>query len=161
MRQKKFEQKKQEIADVMPDVEKQPSEINKTVSDVKKEFKKSPVVLRKLGQSPILFARARLGLSEGSGIGALQRQGAAQSPTSQRRAKSLDASVISFHRLPPANAFSSKDDTVDLTEEAENKERESENVEKNLLTKQQSIIVENSLNHQYDSTGHHYARNFD
>ncbi|XP_063978977.1 uncharacterized protein LOC135163457, partial [Diachasmimorpha longicaudata] len=72
----------------------------------------SPTSTRKPGDSPMLFAR--LGLSEGSGIGVLERQGAAtQSPISQRRAKSLDAPVVALHKLPPANAFSSKDDTVE------------------------------------------------
>ncbi|XP_011297144.1 uncharacterized protein [Fopius arisanus] len=75
----------------------------------------SPTHSRQPGDSPMLFAR--LGLSEGSGIGVLQRQGATQSPTSQRRAKSLDAPVVALHKLPPVNAFSSKDDTVEEIED--------------------------------------------
>lgn len=115
-----------------------------------------PVVLRKPGQTPILFARARLGLSEGSGIGALQRQGATQSPTSQRRAKSLDAAVISVHRLPPANAFSSKDDTVDVSENMEDKEYAGENeaAQGANASKAQSMQMEASPNHKSDSTDH-------
>lgn len=107
----------------------------------------SPLVLRKPGQTPILFARARLGLSEGSGIGALQRQGATQSPTAQRRAKSLDAAVISVHRLPPTNAFSSKDDTVDVSEEQEN-------VGEAAQAAVSRVQVEASPNHKSDSTDH-------
>jgi len=74
---------------------------------------------RSKGHAPILFAHARLNLSEGSV--SLQRQKATQqqSPTTERRTKSLDTPVISLHRLPPMNAFSSKDDTVGFEEEAE------------------------------------------
>lgn len=63
-----------------------------------------------------LFARTRLGLSEGSAFAPVSKQGLVDSPSSQRRAKSLDAPVISVHRLPPVDAFSSKDDTVDENE---------------------------------------------
>ncbi|RZC37224.1 titin-like [Asbolus verrucosus] len=69
--------------------------------------------LRKKGQSPLLFAHARLNLSEGSAFTLLQKQQATESPLPGRRAKSLDAPVISVNRLPPLNAFSSKDDTVE------------------------------------------------
>ncbi|XP_014489036.1 PREDICTED: uncharacterized protein LOC106752112 [Dinoponera quadriceps] len=127
------------------DGSKEPTSLKKTalVQD------QSPLtVLRKPGQTPILFARARLGLSEGSGIGALQRQGATQSPTAQRRAKSLDAAVISVHRLPPANAFSSKDDTV-----SENME-DRENAAAAQQAKVQSMQMEASPNHKSDSTDH-------
>ncbi|XP_028129171.1 uncharacterized protein LOC114325326 [Diabrotica virgifera virgifera] len=68
--------------------------------------------LRKQGQSPLLFAHARLNLSEGSAFSLLQKQQALESPIAGRRAKSLDAPVIAVTRLPPLNAFSSKDDTV-------------------------------------------------
>ncbi|XP_056634260.1 uncharacterized protein LOC130443311 isoform X1 [Diorhabda sublineata] len=68
--------------------------------------------LRKQGQSPVLFAHARLNLSEGSAFSLLQKQQALESPIAGRRAKSLDAPVIAVSRLPPLNAFSSKDDTV-------------------------------------------------
>ncbi|XP_024943888.1 uncharacterized protein LOC107270827 isoform X2 [Cephus cinctus] len=119
------------------------------------ELAQSPIVLRKPGQSPVLFARARLGLSEGSGMGALKRQSVTLSPTAQRRAKSLDAPVISVHRLPPANAFSSKDDTVDVSEGVEDQENGSdENVEANQVSKPQSIQMEASPNHKSDSTDH-------
>ncbi|CAB0032368.1 unnamed protein product [Trichogramma brassicae] len=111
--------------------------------DQKKETKKSPVVLRRAGQSP------------GSGIGALQRQGAAtQSPTSQRRAKSLDAPVISVHRLPPANAFSSKDDTVDVSEKVEDKTNQTESSERSKLKKHKPSLTESSSNQKSDSTDH-------
>ena len=116
------------------------------------DLTQSPLVLRKPGQTPILFARARLGLSEGSGIGALQRQGATQSPTAQRRAKSLDAAVISVHRLPPANAFSSKDDTVDVSENLEDQENAAQGT--STVSKVLSIQMEASPNHKSDSTDH-------
>ncbi|XP_018399174.1 PREDICTED: uncharacterized protein LOC108776923 [Cyphomyrmex costatus] len=120
------------------------------------ELTQSPLVLRKPGQTPILFARARLGLSEGSAIGALQRQGATQSPTAQRRAKSLDAAVISLHRLPPANAFSSKDDTVDVSENLEDQENAAEEAAQGASTvsKVLSVQMEASPNHKSDSTDH-------
>uniref|UniRef100_A0A1B0DHU5 Uncharacterized protein n=1 Tax=Phlebotomus papatasi TaxID=29031 RepID=A0A1B0DHU5_PHLPP len=80
----------------------------------------SSIVMRSKGHAPILFAHARLNLSEGSAFASLQRQKATQeSPDSGRRAKSLDTPVISLHRLPPMNAFSSKDDTVGFEEEAD------------------------------------------
>ncbi|RLU20848.1 hypothetical protein DMN91_007462 [Ooceraea biroi] len=117
------------------------------------DLTQSPLMLRKPGQTPILFARARLGLSEGSGIGALQRQGATQSPTAQRRAKSLDAAVISVHRLPPTNAFSSKDDTVDVSENLEDQENAAEGASV-AQSKAQSVQMEASPNHRSDSTDH-------
>lgn len=127
--------------------------IKKTLAQ---DLTQSPLVLRKPGQTPILFARARLGLSEGSGIGALQRQGATQSPTAQRRAKSLDAAVISVHRLPPANAFSSKDDTVDVSEKLEDQENAVGEAAQGTgtATKMLSIQMEASPNHKSDSTDH-------
>ncbi|XP_043265110.1 titin isoform X1 [Colletes gigas] len=158
------------------DATKEPKE-SKDAKDAKKtslaqDLTEVPVILRKPGQTPILFARARLGLSEGSGIGALQRQGATQSPTSQRRAKSLDAAVIAVHRLPPANAFSSKDDTVDMSEDREDQnqgqdqnqnqnqnqsQEKQENVASEIpnASKPQSVqTVEASPNHRSDSTDH-------
>lgn len=78
-------------------------------------------VLHKREESLILFARTRLGLSEGSAFAPVTRQGHVTSPTSQRRAKSLDAPVVSLHRLPHADAFSSKDDTLDLEDEIPDK----------------------------------------
>ncbi|XP_076291460.1 uncharacterized protein LOC143214373 isoform X2 [Lasioglossum baleicum] len=145
-----------------------PPEPSKEVKDGKKsavpqELMQAQAVLRRPGQTPVLFARARLGLSEGSGIGALQRQGATQSPTSQRRAKSLDAAVIAVHRLPPVNAFSSKDDTVeedreDQQEAQEGKARATEAVlvVGSALSSRQasSIQIETSPNHRSDSTDH-------
>lgn len=79
----------------------------------------SPSVTRKKGQTPLLFAHARLNLSEGSAFSLIQKQTAAVSPTTSRRAKSLDAPVISVSKLPPLNAFSSKDDTVEESAEME------------------------------------------
>lgn len=79
----------------------------------------SPMITRKKGQSPLLFAHARLNLSEGSAFSLIQKQTAATSPTASRRAKSLDAPVISVSKLPPLNAFSSKDDTVEESAEIE------------------------------------------
>lgn len=70
----------------------------------------SPTVNRK-SQSPLLHAR--LNLSEGSAFTLLQKQQALESPVPGRRAKSLDAPVIPVNKLPPLNAFSSKDDTVE------------------------------------------------
>lgn len=78
----------------------------------------SPMVTRKKGQTPLLFAHARLNLSEGSAFTLIQKQNAV-SPTANRRAKSLDAPVISVSKLPPLNAFSSKDDTVEESVEIE------------------------------------------
>lgn len=73
--------------------------------------------LRRQGQSPLLFAHARLNLSEGSAFTLLQKQQAMESPIPGRRAKSLDTPVIAVCRLPPLNAFSSKDDTVEEEEQ--------------------------------------------
>ncbi|PSN36302.1 hypothetical protein C0J52_15153 [Blattella germanica] len=70
----------------------------------------SELLPRKRDRSPILFARARLGLSEGSAFSPVCQDG---SPSSSRRAKSLDAPVVAVHRLPPADAFSCNDDTLD------------------------------------------------
>lgn len=131
----------------------QPKDSAKKVA-LTQELTQSPLVLRKPGQTPILFARARLGLSEGSGIGALQRQGATQSPTAQRRAKSLDAAVISVHRLPPTNAFSSKDDTVDVSEVMEDQENMIDEAAQGAASKTQSLQMEASPNHKSDSTDH-------
>lgn len=74
------------------------------------ELPTGPLLPRKRDRSPILFARARLGLSEGSAFSPVRQVG---SPASSRRAKSLDAPVVAVHCLPPADAFSSKDDTLD------------------------------------------------
>ncbi|KAF7269086.1 hypothetical protein GWI33_017843 [Rhynchophorus ferrugineus] len=68
---------------------------------------------RNKGQSPLLFAHARLNLSEGSAFSLLQKQQAVDSPLPGRRARSLDAPVIPVNKLPPLNAFSCKDDTVE------------------------------------------------
>ncbi|KAJ8920884.1 hypothetical protein NQ315_015677 [Exocentrus adspersus] len=73
--------------------------------------------LRKQGQSPLLFAHARLNLSEGSAFTLLQKQQAMESPVPGRRAKSLDTPIIAVSRLPPLNSFSSKDDTVEEEEQ--------------------------------------------
>ncbi|XP_039309554.1 uncharacterized protein LOC105202923 isoform X2 [Solenopsis invicta] len=133
---------------------KEPTKDSIKKTALAQDLSQSPLVLRKPGQTPILFAR--LGLSEGSGIGALQRQGATQSPTAQRRAKSLDAAVISVHRLPPANAFSSKDDTVDVSENLENQENAAEEVVQgtSMVSKVLSVQMEISPNHKSDSTDH-------
>lgn len=131
---------------------KEPTKDSVKKTTLAQDLTQSPLVLRKPGQTPILFARARLGLSEGSGIGALQRQGATQSPTAQRRAKSLDAAVISVHRLPPANAFSSKDDTVDVSENLE--ENAAEGAAQGAGMKMLSVQMEASPNHKSDSTDH-------
>jgi hypothetical protein len=74
------------------------------------ELPTTSLLPRKRDRSPILFARARLGLSEGSAFSPVHQVG---SPASSRRAKSLDAPVVAVHHLPPADAFSSKDDTLD------------------------------------------------
>ncbi|XP_066587472.1 uncharacterized protein [Prorops nasuta] len=156
-------QSKEAKVEKVPTREEQPISFAPSTGEVSKEAKKalitqelskSPVVLRKPGQSPVLFARARLGLSEGSGIGALQRQGATQSPTSQRRAKSLDAPVISLHKLPPANAFSSKDDTVDMSEAQETLEDSNDAQQKQQQSKTHSLHLEVSPNHRSESTDH-------
>ncbi|XP_070516473.1 microtubule-associated protein futsch-like isoform X2 [Cardiocondyla obscurior] len=133
---------------------KEPTKDSVKKSALAQDLTQSPLVLRKPGQTPILFARARLGLSEGSGIGALQRQGATQSPTAQRRAKSLDAAVISVHRLPPANAFSSKDDTVDVSEKLEDQENAAEETAQGTASKVLSMQMDASPKHKSDSTDH-------
>lgn len=89
----------------------------------------SPTVSRK-SQSPLLHAR--LNLSEGSAFSLLQKQQALESPLPGRRAKSLDAPVIPVNKLPPLNAFSSKDDTVeeeDYTTEENEAAGESEDIQ--------------------------------
>lgn len=103
--------------------------------------------LPRKGHTAILFAHARLNLSEGSAFASLQRQKATQeSPNTGRRAKSLDNPVISLHRLPPMNAFSSKDDTFDFNEEGELLEEKSiednESQEYNLVTNELEIPVD-------------------
>lgn len=108
-----------------------PTEINKL--EVKTEqpttTSESPMVTRKKGQTPMLFAHARLNLSEGSAFTLIQKQTAATSPISSRRAKSLDTPVIPVCKLPALNAFSSKDDTVEESvEEIENVESPVEKV---------------------------------
>ncbi|XP_066157421.1 uncharacterized protein Cdep isoform X1 [Euwallacea fornicatus] len=80
--------------------------------------------LRSKGQSPLIFAHARLNLSEGSAITLLQKQQALESPLPSRRARSLDAPIIPVAKLPPLNSFSSKDDTVD-EEDPNHTDRES------------------------------------
>lgn len=91
----------------------------KSKAKILEEIIDSSIIKRAKGHAPVLFAHARLNLSEGSAL-SLQRQPACNdSPTSGRRAQSLDTPVISLHRLPPMNAFSSKDDTVEFEEEAE------------------------------------------
>ncbi|KAL0281563.1 UNVERIFIED_CONTAM: hypothetical protein PYX00_002511 [Menopon gallinae] len=87
-----------------------------------------------------LFARTRLGLSEGSAFTPISRQGHFDSPSSQRRAKSLDAPVISVHRLPPADAFSSKDDTVDENEGDMMKYVRSTESSKEKMSKTESLV---------------------
>lgn len=86
--------------------------------------------------SPVLFARARLGWSEGSTVlPSFNSLCSTESPTASRRAKSLDAPVVSLHRLPPADSFSSKDDTVDNNEEAPKLLSKSASVGSNVPTK--------------------------
>lgn len=78
------------------------------------EDKKNENLLSTLNvdKSPLL---TRLGLSEGSAISEIKQQNSS-SLTVARRAKSLDTSIVSLHRLPPITSFSSKDDTVDNEE---------------------------------------------
>ncbi|XP_046668380.1 uncharacterized protein LOC124359565 [Homalodisca vitripennis] len=103
-----------------------------TKEDVKKSVTSPETSWKKFGdlpapishkreRSPILFAR--LGLSEGSAYSPTHRQSSVQSPSSSRRCKSLDAPVVSLHRLPPVTSFSSKDDTLDNEEEIELEEK--------------------------------------
>lgn len=92
------------------------SEIEEDLKDLKVPSKtkiteiSSPSVTRKT-QSPLLHAR--LNLSEGSAFSLLQKQQAMESPLPGRRARSLEAPIIPVTKLPPLNAFSSKDDTVE------------------------------------------------
>ncbi|XP_066907525.1 putative leucine-rich repeat-containing protein DDB_G0290503, partial [Halyomorpha halys] len=94
--------------------------------DMTKQVTSPEMVWKKFGEltpiakrerSPILFAR--LGFSEGSAFSPTH----SQSPASSRRAKSLDAPVVSLHRLPPITSFSSKDDTLDNDEGIELEEK--------------------------------------
>ncbi|BES97352.1 FERM, RhoGEF and pleckstrin domain-containing protein [Nesidiocoris tenuis] len=82
-----------------------------------KKFGELPSLTSKRERSPILFAR--LGFSEGSAFAPMS----VQSPASSRRAKSLDAPVVSLQRLPPVTSFSSRDDTVDNEESVELEEK--------------------------------------
>lgn len=92
----------------------------------------SSPTLRKQGQSPLLFAHARLNLSEGSAMTLLQKQQALDFPIAGRRAKSLDTAVIAVSKLPPLNAFSSKDDTV--AEEDQQMTDKDSGLENNLMS---------------------------
>ncbi len=65
----------------------------------------------KMDRTPLL---TRLGLSEGSAISQMAQN---MSPSTSRRAKSLDTPIVSLHWLPPITSFSSKDDTRDNEEE--------------------------------------------
>lgn len=86
------------------------------------EFIDSSMIIRSKGHVPVLFAHARLNLSEGSAFASQKRQ-TGWNDSLSRRAKSLDTPVISLNRLPPINSFSSKDDTKDELEgKAENLE---------------------------------------
>lgn len=97
-------------------------------------------ISHKRERSPILFAR--LGLSEGSAYSPTHRQSSVQSPSSSRRCKSLDAPVVSLHRLPPVTSFSSKDDTVDNEEDIELEEKALRSFKSGVM--QDSIIEEKS-----------------
>lgn len=101
----------------------------------------SSIIMRPKGHAPVLFAHARLNLSEGSAFASLQRQKATQDSPG-RRAKSLDTPVISMHRLPPINAFSSKDDTVGFEEEKLDDILESKKTIEHSLGEQNFIILE-------------------
>lgn len=105
---------------IKPDGKKQdfPIDCSKITSPelVWKKFGELPPISSKRERSPILFAR--LGFSEGSTFAP-----ADQSPSSSRRAKSLDAPVVSLQRLPPVTSFSSRDDTVDNEEGVELEEK--------------------------------------
>lgn len=92
---------------------------SKSKTKIIEEMIDSSIIKRSKGHAPVLFAHARLNLSEGSAFASLQRQKSCRDTPTGRRAKSLDAPVISLQRLPPMNAFSSKDDTVEFEEEAE------------------------------------------
>nr|CAI5841543.1 unnamed protein product [Callosobruchus analis] len=108
--------------------------------------------LRKQGHSPLLFAHARLNLSEGSAFTLLQKQQAMDSPIAGRRAKSLDTPIIAVSRLPPLNAFSSKDDTV--AEEDQQMTDKDSGLENNLIsdksTEERSDTDMDERRRQYD-----------
>lgn len=99
-------------------------------------------ISHKRERSPILFAR--LGLSEGSAYSPTHRQSSVQSPSSSRRCKSLDAPVVSLHRLPPVTSFSSKDDTLDNEEQIELEEKALRLYKTGVIGLQDSIIEEKS-----------------
>nr|XP_022904706.1 microtubule-associated protein 1B-like [Onthophagus taurus] len=97
--------------------------------------------LRRKGQSPLLFAHARLNLSEGSAFSLLQKQQSSEAQLlSGRRTKSLDAPVISVNRLPPLNAFSSKDDTVEEEDQCDLILKESDTTDYESPTKPKEFI---------------------
>nr|CAD7261406.1 unnamed protein product [Timema shepardi] len=103
------EERKQTVFSSSDDEKKKPDTTK--ISSWEQEFPTAPLIPRKRDRSPILFAR--LGLSEGSAFSPVH-----SSPTSSKRAKSLDAPVVSVHHLPPAYAFSSKDDTLDNSDDS-------------------------------------------
>lgn len=107
----------------------------------------SPSVSRK-SQSPLLHAR--LNLSEGSAFTLLQKQQATESPVPGRRAKSLDAPIIPVTRLPPLNAFSSKDDTVE--EEDQTAEEKMSSVEIQSVDEEIAITSQKTLDSKHTPT---------
>lgn len=105
--------------------DKNDDKIKKSITSPETSWKKfgdlPAPISHKRERSPILFAR--LGLSEGSAYSPSNRQSSVTSPSSSRRCKSLDAPVVSLHRLPPVTSFSSKDDTLDSEEAIELEEK--------------------------------------
>ncbi|XP_039295997.1 uncharacterized protein LOC111053471 [Nilaparvata lugens] len=111
-----------------------------------KKFGELPApISHKRERSPILFAR--LGLSEGSTFAPNYRQASVVSPSSSRRAKSLDAPVVSLHRLPPVTSFSSKDDTLENDEDEfeEKTQRHGKQLLKDSLRREENQIEEEQL----------------
>ncbi|GJQ67418.1 hypothetical protein Trydic_g8283 [Trypoxylus dichotomus] len=146
--------KEEELKDLNEEKEKEKKLLQADIEKDLKDLKVPPKTkiteicspsMRKKGQSPLLFAHARLNLSEGSAFSLLQKQQATEAQLlSGRRTKSLDAPVISVNRLPPLNAFSSKDDTVEEEDQSELilKESDRETTDYESPTKVKSLLEE-------------------
>ncbi|KAK0098632.1 hypothetical protein PV326_005965 [Microctonus aethiopoides] len=110
---------------------------------------KLPSTSKKIDEVPTSFAATKLGTSEENTPGTLQRQSTTQSLIKQRRAMSLDASIIAMHKFPSASIFTNKDDILD---EGNDEINFVDSIEKHEETKQ--IHIEASPNHKSDSTDH-------
>lgn len=90
----------------------QSTAVSPPVCNAEKEHRESNYITAVVTSDKSSILLTRLGLSEGSATAQTQTT-KTLSPSAARRAKSLDTSIVSLHRLPPITSFSSKDDTVD------------------------------------------------